>query len=351
MFYKLTAERYQDIEVRNLVAHQKILVVDDDPAQRLLLKMCLQKDHYSVAEAAHGAEAYTILEKEPDIRLVITDLDMPVMNGFDLINEVRDSDLRYRYIIVLTSAEDQGSLVRALSLGADDYIAKPVRPDEILLRVEGGIRLLRLEIQEELILSMAKLAEYRSDETGYHLERVQFYTRTLGRDLSEKHPELKITKQLAEEFSRVSPLHDIGKVAIPDSILHKPGKLTMDEFEIMKNHATIGGQLLKDIYTKTGSSYLKIAYEAAMYHHERYNGGGYPSGLKGENIPMVARVVALADMYDAMTSERCYKKAFSHETAKKIIVAEKGEHLDPKMVDSFLAREEEWLAIRERFKD
>ncbi len=228
-------------EVEGLVAHQKILVVDDDPAQRLLLKMCLQKDHYSVVEAAHGVEAYTTLEKEPDIRLVVTDLDMPVMNGFDLISKVRDSDLRYRYIIVLTSAEDQESLVRALSLGADDYIAKPVRPDEIRLRVEGGIRLLRLEIQEELIMSMAKLAEYRSDETGYHLERVQFYTRTLGRDLSEKHPDLKITKQLAEEFSRVSPLHDIGKVAIPDSILHKPGKLTTAEFEIMKNHATIGG--------------------------------------------------------------------------------------------------------------
>ncbi|MEE4242112.1 MAG: HD domain-containing phosphohydrolase [Desulfopila sp.] len=333
------------------MTHQKILVVDDDPSQRLLLKMCLQKDNYSVTEAAHGAEAYTLLEKDPDIRLVVTDLDMPVMNGFDLIAKVRDSDLRYRYIIVLTSAEDKGSLLRALSSGADDYISKPVQPDEIRLRVEGGIRLLRLEIQEELIMSMAKLAEYRSDETGYHLERVQYYTRTLGRDLCEKHPELKITQQLAEEFSRVSPLHDIGKVAIPDSILHKPGKLSGEEFNIMKNHATIGGQLLKDIFTKTGSLYLKIAYQAAMYHHEKYNGKGYPTGLKGENIPVVARVVALADMYDAMTSERCYKKAFSHKAAKKIIVEERGEHLDPKMVDSFLAREKEWLSIRERFKD
>ncbi len=334
-----------------MVAQHKILLVDDDPAQRMLLNMCLEMGDYAVIEANNGEEAFTILEKEPDIRLVVTDLDMPVMNGFDLISKVRESDLRYRYLIVLTSSEEKESLVNALSLGADDYISKPVRPDEMRLRIEGGIRLLRLEIQEELILSMAKLAEYRSDETGYHLERVQFYTRTLARDLSNKHPQLKISTQQAEEFARVSPLHDIGKVAIPDSILHKPDQLTTEEFELMKNHASIGGQLLKDIYTKTGSPYLRVAYEAAMYHHERYNGKGYPEGLIGEEIPVVARIVALADMYDAMTSERCYKIPFSHEKAKNIILMERGEHLDPKMVDSFLAMEDEWLAIRERFKD
>lgn len=334
-----------------MVAHHKILLVDDDPAQRLLLNMCLELGDYSVVEAGNGEEAFTILEREPEIRLVVTDLDMPVMNGFDLISKVRESDLRYRYIIVLTSSEEKQSLVNALSLGADDYIAKPVRPDEMRLRIEGGIRLLRLEIQEELILSMAKLAEYRSDETGYHLERVQYYTRTLARDLSLKHPQLKISAQLAEEFSRVSPLHDIGKVAIPDSILHKPGQLTPEEFSIMKTHASIGGQLLKDIYTKSRSQYLKVAYEVAMFHHERFDGSGYPEGLTGEEIPVVARIVALTDMYDAMTTERCYKLAFSHEKAKNIIVKERGRHLDPKMVDSFLSQEDEWLAIRERFKD
>ncbi len=337
--------------MNRLGMQHKILLVDDEPAQRMLLRMCLQQGDYTVVEAENGAEAYRVLEKEPDIRLVVTDLDMPVSNGFELISNVRASDLRYRYIIVLTSSEDEGSLVKALSMGADDYISKPVRPDEMRLRVEGGIRLLRLESQEELILSMAKLAEYRSDETGYHLERVQHYTRILARDLSEKYPDLKISAQVAEEFSRVSPLHDIGKVAIPDSILHKQGKLTEEEFEVMKSHSAIGGQLLLDIYKKSQSSYLKTAYEAAMHHHERYNGKGYPMGLKGENIPIVARVVALADMYDAMTSERCYKEAFSHQKARGIIVEERGEHLDPKVVDSFLDHEESWLAIRDRFKD
>ncbi len=329
----------------------KILIADDDPAQRTLLNMCLEQGDYSVIESCNGMEAFEVLDQEQDVRLVITDLDMPVMSGFDLIRKVRESDLHYRYIIVLTSSEEKDSLVKALSLGADDYLAKPVMPEELRLRLESGIRLLRLEIQEDLILSMAKLAEYRSDETGYHLERVQHYTRTLARDLAKKHPQLGISSQLAEEFARVSPLHDIGKVAIPDDILHKPGKLTEPEFEIMKRHATIGGQLLKDIHSKSGSLYLKISYEVAMYHHEKYNGKGYPEGLKGEEIPVAARIVALADMYDAMTSERCYKQAFSHEKTKQIIINERGEHLDPKMVDSFLAQEDIWLSIFDRFSE
>lgn len=327
----------------------KILIADDDPAQRTLLSLCLEQGDYAILEASNGLEAFEILDREQDIRLVITDLDMPVMSGFDLISKVRESHLHYRYIIVLTSSEEKNSLVKALSLGADDYLAKPVMPEELRLRLESGKRLLRLEIQEDLILSMAKLAEYRSDETGYHLERVQHYTRTLARDLAEKHPQLGISGQMAEEFARVSPLHDIGKVAIPDAILHKPGKLTEEEFEIMKTHADIGGQLLKDIHSKSGSPYLKIGYEVAMYHHEKYNGKGYPQGLKGEDIPVAARIVALADMYDAMTSERCYKQAFSHEKTKQIIIEERGTHLDPKMVDSFLAKEDVWLAIFERF--
>lgn len=337
--------------IHKLGTHQKILLVDDDPVQRMLLRVCLHQGDYTVVEAANGSEAYRILEKEPDIRLVVTDLDMPVVDGFTLISQVRASDLRYRYIIVLTSSEDQDSLVKALSMGADDYISKPVKPEELRLRVEGGIRVLRLESQEELILALAKLAEYRSDEIGYHLERVQQYTGMLARDLSEKYPELNITPQIAEEFARVSPLHDIGKVAIPDAILHKPGKLSGQGEKVMKTHAVTGGQLLKDIYTKTRSSYLKTAYEAAMYHHERYDGKGYPSGLQGEKIPIVARIVAIADMYDAMTSERCYKDAFSHDQAKEIIIKERGKTFDPKVVDSFLEHEEAWLAIRNRYSD
>jgi putative two-component system response regulator len=329
----------------------KIIVVDDDPAQRMLLRMFLEGDGYEVCEAEDGAAAYRLIEKDPSLRMVVTDLDMPLSNGFELIGKIRDGEIHYTYIIVLTSMDDESSLVKALSLGADDYLAKPVRPNELRLRIKGGIRVLKQETQEDLILALAKLSEYRSEETGYHLERVQHYTRLLAFDLSERYPEFGMTTQFAEEIARVSPLHDIGKVAIPDNILHKLGKLTDAEFTIMKTHATIGGQILKDVYDKSGMVYLKIAYEIAMFHHEKYNGKGYPHALKGRDIPIAARIMTLADIYDAMASKRCYKDSFPHEKIKSIIIAERGEHLDPLIVDSFLRKEKDWLEIRDQYGD
>lgn len=326
-----------------------ILLVDDDSAQLMLLKMLIEKQGYNVLTANNGQEALELFRKNMDIRLVIADLDMPVMNGFELIRRLRQEQTKYVYIIVLTSHEDQHSVVQALNNGADDFLSKPAFNEELQLRIESGIRLLRLESHDELILSMAKLSEYRSEETGYHLERVQRYTRLLANDLAENSPELNISTSFAEEISQVTPLHDIGKVATPDNILHKPGKLTDEEFYIMKEHAAIGGKMLLDIYAKTGSHYLKTASDIAMYHHEKFNGKGYPEGLKGQGIPICARIMAVADIYDAMTSKRCYKDAYSHEKVKDIIVSERGEHLDPDVVDSFLRQEHVWLAIKERY--
>jgi len=330
---------------------QKIVVVDDDAAQRLLLRMCLEAEGYEVYEADSGYSAQQLMEKHSDFRIVITDLDMPELNGFDLIRKIRARELHYTYIIVLTSKNDEDSLVMALSRGADDYLSKPVNANELRLRIQGAIRVLRQETQEELILALAKLAEYRSDETGYHLERVQRYCRILAMDLCENCPELEIHIQFAEEIARVSPLHDIGKVAIPDNILHKPGKLTAAEFEIMKTHAAIGGQILKDIYAKNDSPYLKVAYEVTMYHHERFNGTGYPEGLKGEEIPIAARIMTLADIYDAMATKRCYKEPFPHKVVKKIILEERGQQLDPTVVDAFLRQEDVWMTVRDRFAE
>jgi putative two-component system response regulator len=330
---------------------QKIVVVDDDAAQRLLLRMCLEAEGYEVYEADSGYSAQQLMEKHSDFRIVITDLDMPELNGFDLIRKIRARELHYTYIIVLTSKNDEDSLVKALSRGADDYLSKPVNANELRLRIQGAIRVLRQETQEELILALAKLAEYRSDETGYHLERVQRYCRILAMDLCENCPELEIHIQFAEEIARVSPLHDIGKVAIPDNILHKPGKLTAAEFEIMKTHAASGGQILKYIYAKNDSPYLKVAYEVTMYHHERFNGNGYPEGLKGEEIPIAARIMTLADIYDAMATKRCYKEPFPHKVIKKIILEERGQQLDPTVVDAFLRQEDVWLTVRDRFAE
>lgn len=329
----------------------KVLVVDDDKAQRLILKFNLEEAGYRVIEAENGRQALNVLSENPDIRILITDLAMPLMNGYDMIREIREREIRYTYIIMLTSMEDRESLLKALYLGADDYLTKPVFPDELKLRVQSGSRLLKLESQEELVFSLAKLAEFRSDETGYHLERVQQYMRILSQETIRNHPKLKLNLNIAEEFARVSPLHDIGKVAIPDNILHKPGRLTKDEFEIMKTHASIGGKLIKEIYDKTKSAYLLFAYEIAMYHHEKWNGSGYPEGLSGDNIPLSARIMALADVYDALTSNRCYKTAFTHEQAKTMIIAEKGKHFDPRLIDSFLKLENQIIEIKNMYQD
>ncbi len=329
----------------------KILVVDDDFGQRLLLRRSLEEEGYEVIEAENGQQGLQQLSDNPEIRITITDLAMPTMDGYQLIQSIRDQELKYTYLIVLTSMEDRRSLIRALSLGADDYLIKPVFPDELKLRLEGGKRLLKLESQEGLIFSMAKLAEYRSEETGYHLERVFHYTRLLARELAANVPELNMTLSMADEISRVSPLHDLGKVAIPDSILHKPGKLTLEEFEIMKTHTDIGGKLIKEIYDNTGSPYLWLGYEIAMYHHERWNGKNGYHGMVEEEIPISARIMALTDVYDALTSDRCYKSAFSHETARDMIVKERGKHFDPAVVDAFLRREDDWLDIKGRFRE
>jgi len=328
-----------------------ILVVDDDAQQRLLLQMLLEKGNYHLFLADDGAEALKIYEENPGIRLVITDLDMPNMNGFELIQNIRLQQLRYTYVIVLTSVGDKASLLNALSNGADDFLTKPAMEEELHLRIENGMRLLRLQSQEELIIALAKLAEYRSEETGFHLERVQQYTRLLAMDLADNCPGLIMTHTMAEEIAKVTPLHDIGKVAIPDNILHKPGKLTSEEFEIMKTHASIGGKLLKEVYLRTKSPYLKLAFELTAYHHEKYNGTGYPAQMVGRNIPIAARIMALADVYDALTSRRSYKDAFTHETARDIILKERGEHFDPYVVDSFLRLEDIWVSISNRYRD
>ncbi|MBW1607729.1 MAG: HD domain-containing protein [Deltaproteobacteria bacterium] len=200
------------------------------------------------------------------------------------------------------------------------------------------------------ILALAKLAEYRDDDTGIHLERIREYTKIIAEEMAKKPNYIGyITKEYIDDIYHSSILHDIGKVGIPDAILLKPGKLIPEEFELMKTHSTLGGDVLTVIDAGIeGQTFLTLAKEIAYYHHERWNGTGYPKGLSGENIPLSARIVALPDVYDALTSKRVYKNIISHEKAKEIIINEKGKHFDPDVVDSFLAREDDFKMICEK---
>ena len=329
----------------------KVLVVEDSIDQRILLKTVLEQRDHIVSEASNGVEALKICLENPDIRIVITDINMPEMDGYELISAIRKHQVRHIYIIVVTSLDDKESVIKALACGADDFLPKPVFPQELHLRIQSGVQLIQLESQDELIFSMAKLSDYRSNETGLHLERVREYTLIMGRYLAQHYPEKNVTIQLANEISKVSLLHDIGKVGISDQILTKPGKLTNEEFEIMKEHSKIGGDLISDIYLNAGSPSLRIAFELTMYHHEKWDGTGYPAGLAGNGIPMAARIMALADVYDALTTHRVYKEAFSHEKAKQIILEGKAKHFDPDLVDIFLALEETFIQLKNALSD
>ncbi|POR04677.1 response regulator receiver protein [Alkalispirochaeta sphaeroplastigenens] len=326
-----------------------ILIAEDSLLQRKVLYRHLSSLGYTVLVAEDGACALDLfLEHQP--RIVITDLDMPVMNGYDLIGEIRRQEIHYTHITVLTALTRKESTIRAISQGADDYLIKPFHPEEMKVRLESAERLARIQSQEKIILLMAKLTDYRNPETGYHIERVQHYSRLLAQILCDQgHPELN--KRTISTLFTVASLHDIGKVAIPDDILNKPGKLTKEEFRLMKTHAEIGGTILDEAFQELGSDFLGMARDIAMHHHERYDGSGYPLGLAGDDIPLSARIVALADVFDALSSHRVYKKAFSPQECREIIAAKQGTHLDPDVAEAFLAHEDQFWIIRAQYQD
>ena len=331
--------------------HKKILIVEDEALQRHLLREYLCEAGYEVVEAVDGQEAMEKLAVDPEIRFVITDLKMPRMDGFELISAIRKKQLHYVYILVQTYCDDEETLIRALSLGADDFLRKPVRPVELCLRVAGGFRVLKIEKFEELIFFLTKLAALQSKETGSHLDRMYHFTRALARDLATNVPELGLTLAVAEEIAKVSPMHDLGKVGISVELLHKVEKLNTEEVRSLQDHARVGGSLIEDVYAQTESEYLFLAQEIAQLHHERWDGKGYPHGLAGDRIPLCARIVALADAYDAMTSKRSYSIALGHEEAKQEILRNTGKQFDPKVVAAFLRQESEFVRIKEEFRD
>ena len=324
-----------------------ILIADDDPIALYILKNALVEAGHTVECAANGREALDQLHAG-DCRLVIADWDMPEMTGEELCRAVRDENFPgYIYFILLTCHSTPNYIVTGLSAGADDFIGKPFNPDELVVRVRAGERVLAMETRDLAIFALAKLAESRDPETGGHLERIRQYCHVLAKHLQESalgNP--PISGEFVRMLYLTSPLHDIGKVGIPDSVLLKPDRLSDEEFRIMKTHSSIGADTLDAAIREfPNTQFLRMARDIAATHHERFDGTGYPAGLAGADIPLAGRIVALADVYDALTSKRVYKRAFPHDVARSIIVQESGTHFDPVLVEAFLATEGEFVDI------
>jgi putative two-component system response regulator len=331
----------------------RILIADDDPMAIELLRDVLADAGHQVTSAVSGKEAVDILARDPH-RLVITDWEMPEMSGIQLCRSIRSGTQEgYVYIILLTSHGTMAERITGLSAGADDFIIKPFEPAELLARVQSAERILSLETRDVAIFAMAKLAESRDPETGAHLERVMNYSRILARQLpSMGYYADQIDPDYIRAIYTTSPLHDIGKVGIPDYVLLKPGRLSDGEFDIMKKHTTIGAVTLDAAVKRfPGTRFLEMARDIALTHHERWDGGGYPNRLVGEDTPLCGRIVAVADVYDALTSKRVYKDAFSHDIARSIMIKDAGTHFDQRIVDAFLAAESAFVTIRDHFAE
>ena len=331
----------------------KILVVDDDDIARAMVRKILMKENHEVVLAQDGEEALNIL-RHNDIRVVISDWNMPKMDGLQLCQRIREaSGLSYTYVIMVTSRATKDEMLVGLWTGADDYITKPFDPVELLVRVHNAERMVSLEVAGMTIFCLARLAESKDSETGQHLERIRGYSKLLAeRLIADEATARQLPVRFPDLIHQTSPLHDIGKVGIPDSILLKPGSLNDDEWTVMKRHTEIGAETLDTaLRAYPGAEFLRVARDIAWAHHERWDGSGYPRGLKGDAIPWSARIVALADVYDALTSRRVYKAAMPHEVARGIILQGTGHHFDPRVIQAFLAAEPQFIALRQNLAE
>ncbi|MBS6646712.1 MAG: diguanylate cyclase [Clostridiaceae bacterium] len=329
-----------------------IIIVDDMEINRAILRGVFEKD-YNLLEAENGNQALLLVEQyHSNIAAMLLDLVMPVKDGFQVMTELGNSNRLAEFPVVVITAEDSAeSEVQAFDLGASDIIMKPFEPHVVKRRVQNIIELnlhklnqdelieeqaakLR-ESNEVMIDALSSIIEYRSVETGQHIKRIRMFTKILLEDAARSYPEFGLTERNIAIIVSASSMHDIGKIAIPDSILNKPGRLTPEEFEIMKTHSIKGCEMLAGLDRMSDREYLQYAYNICRYHHERWDGKGYPDGLKGESIPVCAQVVGIADCYDALTTDRVYKKALSPEVAFNMILNGECGSFSPKLLECF----------------
>jgi putative two-component system response regulator len=354
-----------------------ILIVDDTPANLSIISGVL-KESFRTKIATNGEKALALANAEDQPDLILLDVMMPGMDGYEVCRRLKaDPATADIPVIFLTAKTDSDDEAKGLDLGAIDYIHKPFNPPIIQARVRNQLlvkeardflksqneileekvqeRTRRLSaIQDVTILAMASLAETRDNDTGNHIRRTQHYVKLLAKRLAG-HPKFaaQLPADTIEMLYKSAPLHDIGKVGIPDHILLKPGRLTKEEFEIMKGHAELGFRSILAAETEQGMplDFLTLAKEIAYGHHEKWDGSGYPQGIKGDAIPLSARLMAVADVYDALISRRVYKDGMSHDQAVAIIRQGRGSHFDPDVVDAFLDVVDEVRAVALRFAD
>lgn len=330
---------------------QRTVYVADDVMTNIELVEAVFKNDSEliIKKASNGKELLDSIENGTMPDLIVLDLMMPMMDGFDVLAKLKDvRERNYFPIIVLSALTDKQSIIKALSMGADDYVTKPFFVEELKARVYNMLKLKErdeflntsLDVMEsnlleklqmlehtqlEIVIRLGKAAEFRDDETGRHIERLADYVNFIAEELG-----LKLEQSMMLRYG--TPMHDVGKIGIPDGVLLKPGKLTDDEFKIIKLHTVIGGKILSG----TTLPLLELAREIAVSHHERWDGNGYPLGLKGKDIPRSGRIVAIVDVFDALTSNRVYKEAWPNEEAIEYIKEQREKHFDPEVVDAFL---------------
>ena len=369
-----------------------VLVVDDMP-DNLRLMSDLLKDVYNVKVSRSGETAIDIVNSYIQPDLILLDIMMPEMDGYEVCSHLKSNPKTEKIpVIFLSSKNEVSDETKGFELGAVDYITKPISPSIVLSRVKTHLEMKKLHdmlrdennimkkmqdflrdqnnfleneiksrtleiiaIQDVTIHAMASLAETRDSDTGNHIRRTQFYVKVLAEKIRNHYRFSSFLNddKVIEMLFKSAPLHDIGKVGIPDKILLKPGKFEPYEFEIMKTHTTLGRDAILQAERELGIEvpFLKYAKEIAYYHQEKWDGSGYPEGLAGDSIPISARLMSLADVYDALISRRVYKDGMSHEKAVKIITDGKGTHFDPDIVEAFLLLQDEFKTIAARYAD
>lgn len=358
----------------------KILIVDDSYINRELLKEML-KDEYDILEAENGKKALEMIEHKEQIDGILLDLIMPEINGFGVIEELSKKGIMKKVPVMIISSEISAENENiCFKYGVFDFIGRPFKTSIVRKRVQNMINIyvyknhLEQQVQEQTavlrkayekldkqkerveklnkdILDMlGTIVEFRNLESGEHIMRVKGYTKILAEKFKELYPEYNLTDETIDNIVEASALHDLGKISIPDKILLKPGKLTKEEFEYMKLHTVKGCELIQAVNLEQSEELKQICYDIIRYHHERYDGKGYPDGLKGDEIPVSAQLVSLADVYDALINERCYKDAFSNEKAFNMIMNGECGTFSPKLLETFKQVRDKFerFAIEER---